>query len=218
MPPLFLIAFISILALAGIGVAVRVVGEKRRRAALEEIGHGLGLTFDRDGSAVLARMGGHIPLFRRGHARRASNALSGTIEDLAVHVFDFAYTVRGNRNNTTYRQTVAAFGVPNSDLPQFMLAPERIGHRLASALFGLQDIDFEEYPEFSRRYRLSGADEAAIRARFDASLVQFLETLDRLYVEVGGGWIVVYRASRRVKPERIGAFLEEAFTICNRLS
>jgi hypothetical protein len=216
-PPIVIIAIIAVLTVAGAAVAIGVVHEKRRRAALETVGAGLGLSYQRDGRALLGQMRSHIPLFQRGHSRRARNVLSGEIEDLIVHVFDFSYTIRSGKNNRTYRQTVVVFGGTATGMPAFALAPERFGHRIAEKLFGMQDIDFEAYPEFSRRYRLSGADEAAIRARFDASLLEFLERQDRLNLEAGGGWLVVFRQGRRVKPEGIGAFLEEAFTIRNRL-
>src|SRR2546422_3151571 len=48
-------------------------------------------------------------------------------------------------------------------LPTFMLTPEDLRAKLA-VLFGGQDVDFDDSPEFSRRYRLRGTDEDAVRA------------------------------------------------------
>jgi hypothetical protein len=46
------------------------------------------------------------------------------------------------------------------------MVPEKWYHRIGT-YFGMQDIDFVEYPAFSHNYLLRGEDEAYIRHHFD---------------------------------------------------
>ena len=53
----------------------------------------------------------------------------------------------------------------SAQVPRFALTREGLLHRVGAAL-GFQDIDFDEDPEFSKRFVLKGDDEHAIREIF----------------------------------------------------
>jgi hypothetical protein len=103
--------------------------------------------------------------------------------------------------------------VDGLSLPQFRLRPENVGSKLAN-LFGAQDVDFEEYPDFSGKYAISADDEEAVRACFSPHLIQFLELneLDGV-IEAAGNTMIFYRPGRRVPPGEMLAFFEEARTV-----
>ncbi|MHC4991977.1 MAG: hypothetical protein ACYTGC_13465, partial [Planctomycetota bacterium] len=91
-------------------------------------------------------------------------------------------------------------------------------HKLAEAL-GMRDIDFEDFPEFSKKYALSGPNDEEIRKVFTPDVIDQLRHRERRpCVESAGGWLLVYRHGRRQPPDRIYEFLEEAFEICNQLT
>ena len=78
---------------------------------------------------------------------------------------EYSYVISSGKSNHTVRQTVVAFTEGNTGLPDFDLSPENIFHKIGGA-FGYQDIDFERFEEFSKRYLLRGKDEEAIRKTF----------------------------------------------------
>jgi len=148
-------------------------------------------------------------------------------------LFDYRYVTGSGKNAHAHRQTVVAFpnlgggvspGGGNGGfgpsrglkpaargvhLPAFELCRENIFHKIGK-VFGFRDIDFPEHPSFSKRYLLRGEDEPAVRAIFDAGLMNSFDHTREINVEAGGNCLIVYRASRRVKPADLLAFLDEA--------
>ena len=88
---------------------------------------------------------------------------------------------------------------------------------LIIALVGIEDIDFGDHPEFSKRFQLRSDDEEAIRNLFTDDLIGSFEALGKVSVEADGQWMVVYRSAKRRSAEEIAQFLEQAFEVCNRL-
>ncbi len=107
---------------------------------------------------------------------------------------------------------MALFPASARRIPDFVLAPENLFHKIGQA-FGYQDIDFESHPDFSKRYLLRGPDEAAIRAAFAPAALSYLEQHVGWHVEVKDETAAVYRAGKRVKPEDLPTFLEDARAI-----
>ena len=70
-------------------------------------------------------------------------------------------------------------------LPSFSLKPEGFLHRLVASL-GLQDINFDTHPEFSRMYQLQGSDEESVRELFQPGVLEYFEQHKGLCVE--GNW------------------------------
>jgi len=194
-----------------------ILMERRRREAMQRVAAEIGMDFLADDQSVLNKDITRFHLFRRGRARRVRNVMMGLVADLQAYLFDYKYTVGGGRNARTFRHTVAAFHVPQRALPGFELRPESLFHKIGSAL-GFQDIDFPSHPAFSARYLLRGEDEAAIRDLFNDDVLRFFEQCPSLCVEARADWIVVHRPGRRVAPDDIAGFLEEAFTVCTTLA
>ena len=92
-------------------------------------------------------------------------------------------------------------------LPHFRLHPEvPLFHDVAKA-FGMQDINFENHPDFSRRYLLRGEDEAKIRLRFHPSFLNFLEQHPPCCAEGSGPQLIVWRDDQQVSPEKMADWL-----------
>ncbi len=106
-------------------------------------------------------------LFKKGGSKKISPMLMHKKDDLEFSsLFDYAYTVSTGKTTVTFRQTVYFRYSKSLALPHFIMVPEKWYHRLGT-FFGMQDIDFVEYPSFSHNYLLQGRDEDYIRYHFD---------------------------------------------------
>lgn len=142
-------------------------------------------------------------LFNIGRSRRVKNLMQGGGEDLHTAVYDYQYTVGGGQSSHTVSQTVFQFQSARLNLPAFILKPENVFHKIGQS-FGYQDIDFDSYPEFSKRYLLRGGDEERIRKLFNPDMLVRFESEEKgLVVEAGSQILICYRSGKRVKPEAL---------------
>ncbi len=106
-------------------------------------------------------------LFKKGGRKIISPLIVHKKDDLEFSsLFDYAYTVSTGKSSATFRQTVYFRYSKMLALPHFIMVPEKWYHRLGN-YFGMQDIDFVEYPAFSQNYLLQGSDEEYIRYHFN---------------------------------------------------
>jgi hypothetical protein len=177
----------------------------------------LGFAFAEHGSVEEMTAPAALPLFGRGRAKRVSNVLTRGSGDEEVAIFDYQYTTGGGRESRTWRQTIALFPRGAGGVPDFVLAPEHLVHKIGQA-FGYQDIDFDSHPDFSTRYLLRGSDEQAIRRAFAPAALSYLEQHVGWTVEVRGETAAVYRAGKRVAPEDLPTFLEDTRAMLRALA
>ena len=190
----------------GIAYASYQAGKKRREA-LASLALDLHWTFMPDGDDSLRSSLGGFHLFSMGHSKRISNVLRGSMEHGGAAVFDYQYTTGGGKHRHTHHFTVLSLSVGGRPLPRFALRPENVFHKIGAVL-GYKDIDFESFPEFSKRYLLRGEDEMAIRSLFGARLIAFFEQHLGLCMEGEAGNLILYRDGKRLKPEEIRPFIE----------
>ncbi|MDX5324983.1 MAG: SulP family inorganic anion transporter, partial [Bacteroidota bacterium] len=110
-----------------------------------------------------------------------------TLMDIRYHEGEFI-----SRENI---QTTAALVNLGVHVPSFTLDREnlldRVGH-----LAGFQDIDFPEFPEFSRSYALRGEHPEQLRKWFDDLLLTFLEQQHVYHIMGGGKDILIFEKER----------------------
>lgn len=200
----------GIIGLIVLVIVLSVIHEKKRREALRAFADMNGFEFEQKISGPEAIGLPTIELFNRGHSKRTSNALIGQVEGSDIRVLDYRYTVGSGKNSSTSHQTVVAISTSGAPLPDFTLAPEHFFHKIGQA-FGYQDIDFDMFPEFSKRYLLRGEDEPTIRALFDGRVIDAYMNGLGCNVEVRGGWLVVFKAGKRLKTEEIQPRIEAGF-------
>ncbi len=211
--------WIILIVLGGVAAFILVVmllrrAERARSEAMQQAGLTLGFTFERTADVELLKASADLPVFNQGHTRRAYNVLSGGDRRM---IFDYRYTTGGGKESHTWNQTMALFPGGGRSLPDFVLAPENVFHKIGQA-FGYQDIDFESNPAFSSRYLLRGPDEAAIRAAFGPEALAVFESQPGWTVQVNAGNVAVYRAGKRAKPEDLPTFAEETRSILRTLT
>jgi len=182
--------------------------EKKRKEAMQAAALALGFSYSDEESGECHG----LPVFERGRARRARNVLTGETAGNAVTLMDYQYTTGSGKNSQTHRQTIAVFPQAGTGLPDFELGPENFLHRLGQ-VFGYQDIDFEEDPEFSKAFLLRGSDEKAIRRTFTASVRAACGNFTEWNVQCRGGRIAAFRSRARPEASEIPSFLANALRI-----
>jgi hypothetical protein len=194
---------LGILALVAVIVVLALRAEKKRREALRQLAMTRGYTFKEKDPAFSP---GKFKIFNKGYGRKLYNILQKD----EFTIFDYQYTVGGGRSSHTYSQTVALVSLKGVKLPQFVLYPEHIFHKIGNA-FGYKDIDFDSNPVFSKKYFLKGENEGAIRGLFKVDVLNYFENTNfRGTIEAEGDKLIYYRTSRRVKPADIDTFVNEA--------
>ena len=163
-----------------------------------------------------------IDLFEKGRSRQVLNLIKGTFEDTNAFIFDYHYVTGGGKNSSHHSQTVIAYEIYSKDgsqLPQFTCKPERFYHRFAD-MFGSEDIDFEQYPEFSKAYRLKGENEDSVRKIFNETVIRQLEaeSEQRWNVDGSGELLVIHKNDRIIKPEDCPQFLLDCTTLLNAMT
>jgi hypothetical protein len=149
-----------------------------------------------------------FPLFKHGGARRVRDVMRARRVNGEDLVFEFRYTVSSGKSSHTVEQTVAAFTRHGARLPSFHLYPENVFSKLG-ALLGGQDIDFDSNETFSKSYVLKGEDPNAVRAFFERQAVGYFADRPGWTVEGAGECLIVFRASRREKPDQLREWLDE---------
>lgn len=192
---------------------------KKRTEAMSLIAASLDMSFDAETHKPIELGLSGMNLFKKGRSKKITNLIQGTFVDTDCLLFDYRFTTGSGKNRSTHKQTVVAFKICGTQLPQFTCKPEHFFHKFAD-FFGHEDIDFEQYPVFSKKYRLNGDNEAAIRAIFNESVIILLEAeSDQPWsVDGAGEWLVIHRADIKVKTEDCSQFLLDATTLLNAMT
>ncbi len=132
-------------------------------------------------------------LFKKGGNKKITPLLVNKKEELELSaLFDYSYTISTGKSSSTFRQTVYFRYSKSLALPHFTMVPEKWYHRIGS-YFGMQDIDFIEYPAFSQNYLLQGKDEEYIRYHFDhPDMIRFFDQQGFYSLEGMNYLMVVY--------------------------
>jgi hypothetical protein len=187
--------------------------EKKRREALEQVARSLGMSFSAElPEGIRSRLlQAGFELFQRSGARFYNSMFKRLNDGTEIAIFDYSWKAsrrRRRRREREYYFSVFWAYCEDLRLPHFRLHPEvPLLHDVAKA-FGMQDINFENHPDFSRRYLLRGEDEAKIRLRFHPSFLNFLEQHPPCYAEGFGPQLVIWRDyPPPVTPEKMADWL-----------
>ncbi len=208
------IYIIAAFVLIGGGVLSMVLKyEKNRREAIQEFAVSIGASYEKKFNPGPELQ--DFKLFERGHSRRASNLLSGSRRGIAYKIFDYRFTRGGGQGSHIIRQTVIFAQLTRTDLPRFILAPEKFFHKIGRRM-GLRDINFEQDHGFSDSYLLKGEDETAVRELFTPRLLEYFQSKKlKTTLEGRGNGLILYKASKRAKPEELDALYNEFREIVN---
>jgi hypothetical protein len=123
-----------------------------------------------------------------------SNVVSKIKSDEEIYIFDFVYTSKySDKSNASAPSVIRAVFIllRQKTLFDFEVLPEGLWEK-TKQLFGAKDINFEKYPEFSKKYVLRGEDSDLVRNRFPNALIKELESKKGICVEGREGCILTY--------------------------
>lgn len=141
--------------------------EKRRSNALQQQAARRGFSFSASGS--LSSIDG-FKCMSHGHSHRVNNVATKRYGDVEIKLFDYRYVTGRGKNKSVHRMSVCQLRDPELRLPScFVRRQSAILDRIGS-MFGGQDINFDQDPEFSKAFVLQGDDEQDTRSLFSLRL------------------------------------------------
>jgi hypothetical protein len=208
--------------ISGLGTLLAWWGEKRRREAWRSVADRLALAFEEQGGEIDEAYAG-LGLFRLGNRRRWKNVLSGETGGVLLRLFDYEYITGSGKNASTHRRTVciarnALFNAPGRGLPAVSIRPQHGFADAVGRLFGAQDIDFEEDPDFSGAFVVQAEEEGAARALLGREVRLWLveRRRENLHAETGGDAVLLHYG-HRLKPDEAERLMGETFELMQRL-
>ena len=173
---------------------------KQRTDALQAVAAELGLPFHEATDEAFQEKLSVLPLFNIGRGQTLTNLIVADTPELQVSLFDFRYVTGRGKQKRVRRQTVAVVQSTELRLPEFHLRPEK-ALDVVGSLLGLQDIDFDHHPDFSRAFVLKSDSEEETREFFDQELLDFLAARREISFEATRGMFVCFRRWKRVEPQ-----------------
>jgi len=197
------------------GVFLARAAERKRREALEAFCLMRGFRFEAGRPGAETALAALFEPFRSGHSRKWGYTLTGAVSGRPLTAFEYAWVTGGGKGSHRHAIHGILWETPGGRLPAFTLGRENLLTRLAG-VFGAQDIDFADSPEFSSAYRLRGEDDAAIRTFLTPDLRQYLTLTPGQQIAAGGARFLWWRRGRLPKPDQIEQFLMEGDALARR--
>ena len=183
----------------------------KRAKALQQAAAELNLQYQPKDDGTLLDSLGRFNLFQHGRRKRILNIMMGSYHGTPLKVFDYQYTTGGGRSTHTWSQTVLLFS-DKLELPEFILKPENLFHRIGK-VFGYQDINFEQHPQFSGNYLLQGADEEAVRRCFRENVLSYLDAHRGISLQGEGAELLYFRLGKRPAAAALREFLDNGLEV-----
>jgi hypothetical protein len=73
---------------------------------------------------------------------------------------------------------------------------------------GYKDIDFEKYPEFSKKFLILGNKEAEIQSFFTSDIIHFFESRQIYHVESNGEALIIFDKIKLARTDETIAFID----------
>jgi hypothetical protein len=151
-------------------------------------------------------------LFQRGMAKKVKFIIYGnTLPGESFQTFEYQYTISTGKSSSTIHQNVFSVSLAQP-LPSFVLRPEGLFEKIGK-WFGLKDINFDQYPEFSNQYLLKATREDAIKSLFNDQILGFLNYELGWWIECDGTRIIYYKNGKRMNEEMVEPFIQVAQTM-----
>ena len=183
---------------------------KKRTEDLSRIAFDMKMAFQEKDQWNLHTLLEDFKLFRYGGNKEIKNLMyhSDPMMNSEVYIFDYRFVVSTGKTTKIFNQTVFFVHSKKLGLPFFRMLPENFFHKVGSWL-GIDDIDFEEYPEFSKHYYLKGDDEDYIRYMMNDEILKFFSIEKKWFLEGINYYLVFYRRDSLMSPSQIKKFYKK---------
>ncbi len=143
---------------------------------------------------------------------RKYNCLKGTYNESNVtwEVADVTFNEGNAFTAETFNTTLMILKL-NKKLPIFTMEKERVLEKIIDrvmAFTGYKDINFEMYPDFSKKFLLMGPDENEIRSFFTDEIIQFFENHQIYHIESNGESMVIFDKIKLARTDETISFID----------
>ncbi len=187
---------------------------KNRGDALRQMAHKFDMSYTYQDDSGLINLLLDFELFRRGRRKKIFHLMTWKDKwmESDFYIFDYYYRIQQGKSSKKVRQTVFFMRSKNLALPHFLMKPETFFHKIGGVL-GFKDINFEEYPDFSKQYWLKGEDEDYIRANFNDKVLKFFTVEKNWSLEGVNYFMIFYRKNKILSPNEIHDFLSKGMKL-----
>jgi MFS superfamily sulfate permease-like transporter len=137
--------------------------------------------------------------FRSRPIEYKMNVIGGEFEGSNVdwEISDITFDEGAMLSKEVYKTTVQLVHL-NREIPSFVLEQEGIFDKIFDRVLSInsQDIDFVSHPIFSKKLKLTGEDEQAVRGLFTSELIEFLESEEIYHIECNGNALIIFKSLR----------------------
>jgi len=189
---------------------------EKRRAKMKQLSGKLNMTYrEEEQYGMIHQLEGFL-LFQKGYRKQIRNLMSLTEMNFKIHVFDYEYQNRLTKTANRRNQTVLFFQSLDLGLPEFFMRPETLLDAIATK-FGREDIDFKEWPKFSRAYYLKGPDEDFIRHHFTDQVIRYFTSNRGWTIEAINFYLILYVPSKLIAENVIEEFMDVGLEVVNQM-
>jgi MFS superfamily sulfate permease-like transporter len=136
------------------------------------------------------------------------NILTMDESDIKIIIADISIVEGGTMKAEVQSKTIVMVNVEHI-LPTFMMTKEGTFDKLLFNSFTL-DIDFDNHPIFSSRYKLTGDDERSVRKIFTNELIEYIEKNSIYTIQSFGNKLIFTKDFKIASPDEIIKIVEYA--------
>ena len=178
-------------------------GRTKRQLQLDALAHEKGWVY-KEATAAQKRVLRDHPVYQTTSVERVYNLIEGPNKQLSLFDINYsegAFIAKENIQTTLLRVQL------EREIPVFSFDRELLLEKL-SHLAGIHDIDFPDYPEFSRDFYVQGNNPQKIRAFFDSKMVSFFSAYGFYHIMSNGRELIVRQFLRPATPAEAAAMIE----------
>nr|WP_321233914.1 SulP family inorganic anion transporter [uncultured Psychroserpens sp.] len=143
---------------------------------------------------------------------RKSNCLKGTFKglDMPWEITDVTFSEGAAFTAETFNMTLMVLKL-NKKIPVFTMEKEGVFEKIfdrVMAYTGYKDIDFEKYPDFSKKFLIMGNNETKIRSFFTNEIIRFFESHQIYHLESNGEALVIFDKIKLARTDETIAFID----------
>ncbi|NNL83505.1 MAG: hypothetical protein HKP28_08940 [Winogradskyella sp.] len=143
---------------------------------------------------------------------RKSNCLKGKFKDsdISWEIADITFSEGGAFTAETFNMTLMVLKL-NKKIPIFTMEKEGVLEKLfdrVMAYTGYKDIDFEMYPDFSRKFLIMGNKESEIRSFFTDEVIRFFENHQIYHLESNGEALIIFDKIKLARTDETIEFID----------
>lgn len=209
-----ILAIVGLIAFVGGIVYIGWLLEKKRTEAMTAYASTHGYQFEGEVPAMVDELAG-FKLFNQGRRRIVKNLMRGSKDVGAMRICDYQYTTGHGKHQQVWQQTICVLQTPGRKSPHFFCRRQRALFDALGKMFGGQDINFDDDPDFSKAYVLqTNGDEERLRQFMNTKLRSALTQLaDKNVVLEVNDDVMVFHLGKRLKPDQIDALVADAINV-----